>query len=264
MKTTWTLLVFLLSITIVYGQGKKESNRIVKVLTFNILHGATTQGDFNLDVIAQVIKDVDPDVVAMQEVDFKTQRAKNYDLPTELAIRTGLAPLFGKAMSYDGGEYGEAILSRYSFIKTENHPLPCSPGNEPRAALAVFFALPSGDSICFIGTHLDHTNVEHDRILQAKKINQLFSESKYPCIMAGDLNATPESETIQILEELWTPSYDPQNLQFTYPSDCPEHKIDYIMFYPEHKWRIIETEVICDTIASDHCAYLVSLQLIHE
>ena len=73
------------------------------------------RGDFDLDLIANVIKSVNPDLVAMQEVDFNTNRVKKMDLPVELALRTGLTPLFGKAMKFDSGEYGEGVLSRYSF-----------------------------------------------------------------------------------------------------------------------------------------------------
>ncbi len=107
------------------AQQETQNKRTVKILTFNIYHGATMKGDFNLDVLANVIKETDPDLVAMQEVDFKTNRAKGYDLPTELGWRTKLAPLFGRAMPYSGGEYGEAILSRWSFISSRNFALPC-------------------------------------------------------------------------------------------------------------------------------------------
>lgn len=246
------------------GQMNTDSSKIVSVLSFNILHGETTKGDFNLDVIAQVIKDVDPDFVALQEVDFKTNRAKKYDLATELGWRTGLAPLFGKAMPYDGGEYGEGILSRFSFIKTNNHPLPASPDHEPRAALSAFCVLPSGDTICFVGTHFDHTEDETDRIMQAKTMNEVFSYNLYPIILAGDLNAFPGSETINILEEMWTATDIKEIPDFTYPSNNPDHKIDYIMFYPKNRWKVLSTEVICDSIASDHCAYLAELQLVDE
>ena len=186
------------------AQEVNDSSKIVKVLSFNILHGATTRHDFNLDLIAQVIIDANPDFVAMQEVDFKTDRAKNYDLVTELGWRAKLVPLFARAMPYDGGEYGEGVLSRYSFLTTRNVALPYSPGNEPRAALEITTVLPSGDTISFIGTHLDHLMDETDKVAQAKEINQVFSENKYPTIIAGDLNDVPGSTTINILEEFWT------------------------------------------------------------
>jgi len=100
------------------------------VLSFNILHGATTKGDFDLDLIAKVIIDADPDLVALQEVDFKTNRAKKYDLVTELGWRTKMVPIFAKAMNYDGGEYGEGILSKYTFLQSRNIALPYTPGRQ--------------------------------------------------------------------------------------------------------------------------------------
>lgn len=247
-----------------WSQAEQKSNRIVKVLSFNILHGATTQGDFDLDKIAHVIKSANPDFVAMQEVDFKTNRALKYDLVTELAYRTKLIPLFGKAMNYDDGEYGEGILSAYTFISSRNTALPYTPGNEPRAALEIITCLPSGDTIAFVVTHLDHLKIDQDRVAQAKKINEVFSLNKYPTILAGDLNDVPGSKTINILEELWASSYNPDELKFTYPSGNPTEKIDYVMFYPKHRWKVLETKVINDTIASDHCAYLVTLELLDE
>ena len=263
-KIKLVIIATILFCSTVHSQTSIDSSRIVKVLTFNILHGSTTLGDFDLDVIAAVIINADPDLVALQEVDFKTNRARKYDLVTELAYRTSLAPLFGKAMPYDGGEYGEGILSKHSFITSRNVSLPCSPGNEPRAALQVVCMLPSGDTISFIGTHLDHTNDEHDRIMQANRINEAFSDIKYPAIIAGDLNAVPGSETISIFEEMWTPTYDAEGPDNTHPSNDPKKKIDYIMYYPQDSWRVISTQVICDTIASDHCAYLVSLELLNR
>ncbi|GGK45973.1 MULTISPECIES: endonuclease/exonuclease/phosphatase family protein [Flavobacteriaceae] len=265
MKTKITIiLLIILFCKTGWSQTKVESNKIVKVLSFNILHGATTKGDFDLDVIANVIKKTKPDFVAMQEVDYKTNRAHKYDLVTELGWRTKLIPLFAKAMSYDGGEYGEGILSKYSFLQTRNVALPFTPGNEPRAALEIITIIPSKDTIAFVATHLDHLNDESDRIAQVKKINEVFTSSKYPTILAGDLNAIPGSSPINILEEVWSPSYNKENLKHTFPSDNPTEKLDYVMFFPHNRWKVIETEVIIDTIASDHCAYLVTLELLHE
>lgn len=88
------LLLMLLAGQAVRTQSISENEQLVKVLSFNIKHGSTSNGDFNLDLIAQVIKDADPDLVALQEVDFKTNRARGYDLATELGLRTNMASLF--------------------------------------------------------------------------------------------------------------------------------------------------------------------------
>lgn len=243
----------------VEAQVPEDSSRRVKILTFNILHGETLLGDFDLDRIAGVIRQADPDLVALQEVDFRTNRARKMDLTGELAQRTGLVPLFGRAMPYDGGEYGEGILSRYSFIYTRNHPLPAQEGKEPRAALEVQLILKSGDTISFIGTHLDHTRDDQDRINQALELNTLFAEGDRPTILCGDLNARPESPTMSILFSEWTGASADNSP--TFPSMNPMHKIDYVLYRPINRWRVIESRVICDTIASDHCAQLSVLEL---
>ncbi|RLD20673.1 MAG: hypothetical protein DRI69_05770 [Bacteroidetes bacterium] len=265
MKLIISLTILILSgVQISWSQPAIDSNRIIKVLSFNILHGRTMKGDFDLDVIAKVIIDANPDLVALQEVDFKTNRAKKYDLVTELGWRTKMVPLFGRAMDYDGGEYGEGVLSRYTILQSRNVPLPYYPGSEPRAALEIITILPSGDTIAFVGTHLDHQEDEKDRLIQARQINRAFAAAKYPTLLVGDLNAIPGSSPIEILEGMWSPSFGQEEPKATYPSDDPVKKIDYVFYYPLSRWRVLATEVICDTVASDHCAYLVTIELLMD
>lgn len=253
---------FLLTGTGCNSQQNIIAGSKVRVLTFNIYHGATMNGDFDLDVIARVIRNTDPDLVALQEVDFKTARDGGLDLVTELGWRLKMSPLFARAMYYDGGEYGEGILSRFSFITTRNVPLPYSEGREPRTSVEAVIALPSGDTVAFVGTHLDHLADEGDRLAQVTRINDVYIAGRYPMILAGDMNAVPGSGPIDNLEELWGVTYDQLNPAPTFPSAEPSRKIDYIMFYPRERWRVVSSEVICDSIASDHCALLVILELL--
>ena len=181
------------------------------------------------------------------------------DLAMELGQRTGLIPLFGKAMPFSVGEYGEAILSRYTFFSTQNHALGGQEGREPRSALEVKVELKYGDIIRFVGTHLDHTRDETDRINQATKLNDLFTRDDMPSILAGDLNARPESKTMGILLKEWTKS-STDNAP-TSPSAHPRAKIDYILFRPAKRWRVIETRVIDEKVGSDHCPFLSVLEL---
>lgn len=255
-------IILIFNCQFLWSQNQIDSNKIIKVLTYNIFHGATMKGDFNLDLISSVINDANPDLVALQEVDFKTNRAKKYDLATELGWRCKMASVFAKAMNFDHGEYGDAILSKYSFLQTRRIALPYTNGNEPRTAVEIIVILPSGDTIAFISTHLDHLKDESDRIAQAKKLNEIFVPSKYPCILAGDFNAQPGSIPINILEEEWAATYDMKNIEPTFPSDNPLIKIDYVMFLPKNRWRTLKTKVISNEISSDHCAYMVTLELL--
>ncbi|MBL7648689.1 MAG: endonuclease/exonuclease/phosphatase family protein [Candidatus Hydrogenedentes bacterium] len=240
----------------VYADTMKTTT--IKVLTFNILHGATMKKDGNLDVVAQVILDLDPDLVALQEVDVRTGRVGGQDLATQLGHRTRLHPLFARAMAFDGGEYGVAILSRYSFRSTRAIPLPSSPDNEPRVALEAVLDLPDGPSIAFVATHLDNAS-KIDRAAQARMINQEFGKRDLPRLLAGDFNATPDSETVTILKESWTPT-DGLDAPPTFPSNKPEIKIDYVFFSPRERWVAKETRVIENTLASDHFALLCTLE----
>lgn len=257
-KLTTLIITILLSTNILFAQNKNDV--IIRVLTFNILHGATTNGDFNLDKLASLINDANPDFVAMQEVDYKTKRAKSYDLVTELGWRTKMSPLFGKAMNYDGGAYGVGILSKLPIIASQNFPLPSTLGNEPRTSLTILTELTNGDTIRFVATHLDYKEKSPDRIKQVKTINTEFAKQDYPTILAGDLNATPESKSISILKKYWTDSFG-DNPEPTYSSDNPTKKIDYVLFRPAEKWEVIENRVICDEVASDHCVVLSVLRL---
>ena len=76
------------------------------------------------------------------------------------------------------------------------------------------------------------------------------------------MNDVPNSTAMNILENFWEASYDKQAPKLTFPSDNPTKKIDYVMYYPRNKWKVISKETICDTIASDHCGYLVTLELV--
>jgi len=98
-----------------------------------------------------------------------------------------------------------------------------------------------------------------DRIEQVKTINEVFVKKDYPTILAGDLNATPESKSISILKKFWTDSFG-DNPQPTYSSKNPEKKIDYIMFRPSKNWEVVENSVICDEVATDHCVVLSVLK----
>ncbi|MFN9083801.1 MAG: endonuclease/exonuclease/phosphatase family protein, partial [Acidobacteriota bacterium] len=71
----------------------------VRVLTYNIHHGEGIDGRFDLQRIARVIQNSHADIVALQEVDQRTNRIRRADTLAELARMTGLQPLFGKSMN---------------------------------------------------------------------------------------------------------------------------------------------------------------------
>jgi endonuclease/exonuclease/phosphatase family metal-dependent hydrolase len=245
----------------VLGQNAGKPGTTVKVLTYNIHHAVSVSGTNSLDQIADLINRVSPDFVALQECDFMTRRSGYVDQVKELACKTRMIPFFGRAMTYDGGEYGDGILSKTTFLSAVNLALPTASGHEPRAAVSMKTVLASGDTLLFICTHLDHLKIDSIRFLQAQKIISVFGKGKYPSILSGDLNDFPASNTLNLFENAWMPTYNKVQPEPTFPSDNPGKKIDYIMCSPQYRWKVLSAEVIQNNQASDHCAYLVTLQL---
>jgi len=235
----------------------------LRVLTYNIHHGQGEDEKFDLPRLGRVISDLKPDLVALQEVDRKTKRAGGVDQAAELGRLTKMHVVFGKAMDYSGGQYGEAVLSRRPILHSKAHQLGHDPRSEPRAALAVSVRpLDNGPAFLFVGTHLDHVKDAKLRLRQARRLNELFvNDSGGPVILVGDLNDTPQSQPIKTLTEHWL-SAAGDAPGATWPSKNPTQKIDYILLRPPGRWRIVEVRVIDEEIASDHRPLLAVLEWI--
>jgi len=242
----------------------KAESRQVRILTYNIHHGEGMDRKFDLPRIAAVIKATKPDIVALQEVDNKTLRAMRVDQAARLGKLTGMHAIFGKAMDFRMGQYGEAILSRYPMTDTKTHALPHTKACEPRCALEATIHLgkeENAPTFRFVATHLEHAD-KAVRLSQAKALCQLFgkeTDSATPLILAGDLNSQPGSPPIKVLTKDWTDA-TAGNLKSTWPSDKPKIKVDYVMFRPANRWRVVEVKVIDDHGASDHRPVLVVLE----
>ena len=237
--------------------------RVVRVLTYNIHHGEGTDRRFDLERLAAVIKSVNPDLVGLQEVDDKTARSNGVDQTARLGELTGLRAIFGKAMDYQGGAYGLAILSRWPIVESRTHPLPAPTGVEPRTVLeARILAGAPAKEIVFLVTHLDHRADPEQRMNQAAKLREIFPPAKdaLPALLVGDLNATPESAVLNALLADWTDSA-PGKPFATSPANVPRTKIDYILYRPAARWQVVETRALDEAVASDHRPVLTVFEL---
>lgn len=268
------------------GKTDQPVRNRVKVLTYNIYGGRNTDLKRDLDRIASVINELQPDIVALQEVDRHTGRLNGVDLAAELGRRTQMQHAFGRAMKYDGGEYGEAVLSRFPIVTVDNLGLPTMPLEEededrqevePRAALTLKLRFPDSDQeFVFIGTHLDHLRDPANRNLQAAALKELPEAYQgIPAILAGDLNAQPDSEAIGTISEAWTDTWPSKGPQGT--NSMRNRRIDYIFTAPtpEYRWRVMRTyrgiDVKTDDpaweallgLASDHLPVMAELELVN-
>ena len=227
----------------------------LKIMSFNVCRsGELTQ--YSVVPFANLIQQYQPDIIALQELDYKTTRNTGIDFTTKLGAALGMFPVFGRTIFYQGGEYGIAVLSKYPFLSVKTEPLPSPTGTkEQRAVLITEIQLPSGQNIRFASTHLDNST-EAVRSVMANALNNFLLKEDMPTIVGGDFNAKPEESTIVSGMQQWKQfcNNDP-----TYP-DNPTGKIDYLFGYPKEKCKAISYQVITRTGISDHCPIVAEVE----
>ncbi len=236
----------------------------LRVLSYNIHHGEGTDGQLDLDRLRRIIARSGADLVALQEVDHRTARTGGIDQPGTIAAGLGFQHVFGEAIPFEGGSYGEAVLTRTKLLSVRRIPLGAPPDQEARAAVEVFIE-PWGDgagTIRFIGTHLSHES-QGTRLLQVAELKTSLEGNPLPAILAGDFNSTPSGGPYLLLAEGWLDAAQAAgNPAPTFPSASPEHRIDYIFLRPAERWRVVSVEVLDEPVASDHRPLLVELELL--
>ena len=219
----------------------------LRVMTYNI-YGARATSPANaadLDAIAEVIRRQNPDFVTLNEVDVFTNRTgKDVHQARDLAEKLGMEWHFSKAIDRDGGEYGDAVLSKYPILEKRSYRLPCAaeqPGED--RSLCVIRVQIDGKDLYVASTHLDHLSGDASRLVQATEIGRILdTELEGDLILCGDLNAIPSSNVIATMTSFLT-NTGPID-QYTFPSDDPSRKIDYIMYAPIEHFGVQNCQVV--------------------
>lgn len=219
----------------------------LRVMTYNI-YGARATSPANaadLDAIAEVIRRQNPDFVTLNEVDVFTNRTgKDVHQARDLAEKLGMEWHFSKAIDRDGGEYGDAVLSKYPILEKRSYRLPCAaeqPGED--RSLCVIRVQIDGKDLYVASTHLDHLSGDASRLVQATEIRRIRdTELEGYLILCGDLNAIPSSNVIATMTSFLT-NTGPID-QYTFPSDDPSRKIDYIMYAPIEHFGVQNCQVV--------------------
>ncbi|WP_461787627.1 endonuclease/exonuclease/phosphatase family protein [Pedobacter sp.] len=246
-------------------QAAVSDGPTIKVMSYNI-HLANPPSQpasvRDLQAIANVINAQKPDLVALQEVDVNTQRSGiNVNQAMELAKLTNMYYFYTKAIDFQGGQYGDAVLSRFPILESIRHELPVTQtlGGETRS-VAMVRVEKDGYQFFFASTHLDHLGADDNRILQAQSLNNIVKGLSHPLIIAGDLNATPTSKPIITLQQELQFACT-SSCPFTFPATSPTRTIDYVMLRPYNKFYIKNYQTVNQTYASDHLPIVAEIVL---
>ncbi|MEM7560238.1 MAG: endonuclease/exonuclease/phosphatase family protein [Planctomycetota bacterium] len=254
-------LAFLGVLTVLSGSSIAQvETRSLRVLSYNIHHGEGTDGKLDLERIAKLILDSKADLVALQEVDKKVSRSQGVDQAAELAKLTKMHFVFGKNISFGGGEYGNAVLSRFPIMESSNRHLPNVNKGEQRGALTVRVQVPGWKTpVLFTSTHWDHRREAEEREQSAKVLVEMATDTELPQLLAGDLNTVVGSKALEVLGSSWTFAND-KPLP-TVSVGKPTRQIDFILGSKSHRWKFEQTQVLDEAIASDHRAFLTVVRL---
>ena len=242
----------------------------LRVLVLNMHAGADAAGRDNLPRIAQLVAETNADLVLLQEVDRGVERSRRVDQPAELARLTGRHAAFGKALDYQGGHYGVAILSRWPLRRDTLVHLPVEPvqtrsggSHEPRGVLHATIEAPGG-LLEVLNTHLDASGEDLYRRQEASQVVALAWELRgggKRLLVGGDFNSTPDSPVQEMvraggLRDAWPGCGQGPGLSF--PQNVPVKRIDYLFLTGDA--TCVRAEVL-PSDASDHRGVLFVIRV---
>jgi endonuclease/exonuclease/phosphatase family metal-dependent hydrolase len=224
----------------------------VRIATFNILSGRSP-GDNRVDEhrFRAAIRELDADLLGLQEVDRNQPRSEHADL-TAIAAEAMGAPhhLFVAALAGtpgatwaaatgeeqpDAAAYGVTFLSRYDVLGWQVVRLPGAPvpvphrfhgrrlpiwvRDEPRVAVVAEVDTPAG-KLDVVTTHLSFLRPWNGR--QLRRLMANLVPRRHPLVLLGDLNMGPaRAGRITGLTALATGP--------TFPAARPREQIDHIL-----------------------------------
>jgi endonuclease/exonuclease/phosphatase family metal-dependent hydrolase len=238
-----------------------SSPGVLRVMTYNIHHGEGIDQKLDLERIAKLILDAKADIVGLQEVDRGCERTQRRDLPAELAKLTGMHAHFEKNIPYQGGEYGNAVLSRFPIKRAKNtHYKMLRPG-EQRGVLQLVLDV-QGRAVLFMNTHLDHRSDNSERLINVTELEEIVTKSSsMPIILVGDFNDVPGSRPIEGIKKFLADSWEMVGSGggFTIPVVKPAKRIDYI-WISNATIEPLQIQVLRSD-ASDHLPVVAELRL---
>lgn len=184
------------------GDAGAVARSFLRVLTLNIWN-RHDPWEARLGLIRKGVRELDPDVVGLQEVLSHEGRS----LADDIAEGLGYEVAFGAAHDLGGGVlFGNAVLSRWPIGRSHAFPLPTGETDEKRSILLAELASPRG-VLPFFVTHLNwkfhHGVVREAQVAAVAEIVMREAPMEgLPPIVVGDFNAQPESAEIRFLKGL--------------------------------------------------------------
>lgn len=231
-------------------EGKEENS--IRVMCYNVRNCRGMDEVIDYQRVADIMNRVNPDVIAVQELDSVSERNNGVFALKELADRTCMFYTYGPSIDFQGGKYGVGILSKQKPVRYWTIPLP---GREERRLLL----LAEFDEYVLCCTHFSLT--KEDQVLSVPLILEAVKDIRKPLFLAGDMNSVQDSPTQKALQRRFIPlnSYKDN----TIPGEKPNRCIDFIYGLNNgNQYSVLRRQVLYDEpVASDHLPLFVDVRL---
>jgi endonuclease/exonuclease/phosphatase family metal-dependent hydrolase len=229
----------------------------VRIMNYNLHNGFNTDGRLDLEALAQVIEESGANVVGLQEVSRGWVINGSADMLSWLSNRLDMVYVAGAT---EGQLWGNAILSRFPIVESENVQLPPD-SLLLRRGYTVAEIDVGRETVKFIDTHL-HQIAEDSEVRQEQVPPLIVAWNGEPLtVLMGDLNAEPGSPEMRMLSDAGLVDVSAvigPSPRHTYYSADPTQQIDYIWTSRD----IGATDfVIPQSTASDHLPLVTTLIL---
>lgn len=216
-------------------------------------------GSYNPQSLATFIQDKNPDVVAMQDVDFRTTDVGGKDLVSEIAYLSskGGQPrqgIFTPISKVNGGERGLGFLVRDCFTGTRRLLL-----NNVLVLHTMNYALKSGQNIVIATCQFDRNN-ETVNQKQAEALVAYADTVKSNVVVAASIHGDIGSNVMNTIEKKFRRSCR-SVANYTYPASGPAKRYDYILTPLSQKWGTQLVQVTGSSTISDHLGILIRIGL---
>jgi endonuclease/exonuclease/phosphatase family metal-dependent hydrolase len=226
--------------------GADGSGRL-GVATYNVHRCVGRDRRADPDRIAAVIRELESDVVALQEVAGRARDDGAPDQFAHLADATGLRALAGPTLRDERGDYGNALLTALPVLATRALDLSV-PGREPRGALDVTLQTEEG-ALRVLATHLGLGRRERRQQIH-RLLEQIERASELPLVLLGDMNEwLPAARSLRWLHARLGRAPGPP----TFPARRPALALDRIWVSPGLRLRSLRVHASpLARVASDH------------
>jgi len=210
-----------------------------RIVTYNVHRCVGTDRRLDVARVAAVLARLEPDIVALQELDVGRRRTNHVDQAHQIAQHLDMACHFHAALQVEEERYGDAILTAYPERLIKTGPLPGYDriqSLEPRGALWVE-AMVEGRPVQIINAHLGL--VPREQQIQAAHLAGEgwlgHPDCAWPAILLGDFNATASSVVYRTLTarlRAARPLARRRQASSTFPSPLPVLRIDHLFVSP--------------------------------